>query len=112
MPKDFKGTAFLPIQYLLTNALYTSASYDGDTNKITITQSSENEIITVIELGIGEKQAKVNGVEVWIDKNKILYPIIISGSVFFPLRFMAENLNCDVKYDPKTKKITLAYPKQ
>lgn len=112
LPKDFKGTAFLPIQYLLTNALYTSASYDGDTNKITITQSSENEIITVIELGIGEKQAKVNGVEVWIDKNKILYPIIISGSVFFPLRFMAENLNCDVKYDPKTKKITLAYPKQ
>ncbi|MGE5422671.1 MAG: copper amine oxidase N-terminal domain-containing protein, partial [Ignavibacteriales bacterium] len=67
-----------------------------------------------IELWTGRATARVNGVNRLIDStnNKVKPYVVPPGRTMLPLRFIAENLGCDVKWDPKTKQITITYPKQ
>ena len=55
-----------------------------------------------IEINLGEKVASINGNTVTFDSP----PFIVSGRTFVPLRFIAENLGTDVKWDPKTQKVS------
>jgi len=110
LPKAFAGTTFMPIADV-AKALGAEVNWDAKTKMIALTQTLDNGTKKVIQLWIGKKQAKIDGKEVWIDAKKVLYPTIISGKTLLPLRFIAENLNCDVQYDAKTKKITLTHPK-
>lgn len=61
-----------------------------------------------IELWIGKNVARVNGVYTLIDKdNPNVVSEIINGRTMVPLRFVAENLGCDVGWDNATKTITI-----
>ena len=57
--------------------------------------------------------ARVNGNYKFIDPdNPNVVPIIIEGRTMLPIRFVAENLGCDVKWDGVTKTVTITYPKE
>ncbi len=61
---------------------------------------------------IGNSVAVVNGNVVSIDSdNPNLVPEIINSRTMLPLRFVAENLGCDVQWNGTTKTITITYPK-
>lgn len=63
-----------------------------------------------IELWIGKPQAKVNGATKWIyEANHKVVPEITNGRTMLPLRFVTENLGCDVQWEDKTKAITITY---
>lgn len=81
--------------------------WDGVTRKVTIL-FKEN----TIELWIDNPQGSVNGVTKWIDENNHnVKPIIINGSTMLLIRFVAENLVCEVLWDGNTQKITIIYSK-
>jgi hypothetical protein len=54
----------------------------------------------------------VNGVSVDIDPDKPVYPVIVKGRTFLPLRFIAEAFEFKVEWDASTQRITLTYPKE
>ena len=65
---------------------------------------------TTIELWIGKNSARVNGKYRLIDAdNPDVTPIILNDRTMVPIRFVAETLGCDVKWDPLSKKIIITY---
>jgi TusA-related sulfurtransferase len=100
------GRTLLPIRAIVEE-LSGEILWDGATRKVTILFKG-----STIELWIDNPQAKVNGVTKWIDENNHnVKPIIINGRTMLPIRFVAENLGCEVLWDGNTKKITIIYPK-
>jgi len=64
-----------------------------------------------VTLWIGKNTAKVNGKEVMIDpSNPNVVPEIINGRTMLPLRFVAEALGCEVKWDDATKNDNILFP--
>lgn len=105
-PQIVEGRTLLPIRYIV-EPLGATVNWDGGEKKVTI--SLEN---TVIELWIGKNIARVNGNYKFIDPNNPkVVPLIISGRTMLPVRFIAENLGCQVDWDSITKTITITYPK-
>ena len=108
------NTTYLPAKYLV-DSLGGSVDWDTKEKKITcklavpslaLTEKKEN----VITMFIGKPMAKINGKEVQIDpKNPKITPIIINGRTMVPVRFLAESLGCEVKWDANTKTITIEY---
>jgi len=67
---------------------------------------------TTMQLWIGNSTAKVNGKDIPTDKDDAkVVPEIINSRTMIPLRFVAENLGCDVLWDAATKTVTIKYPK-
>jgi len=94
----------LPIRAII-EALGGAVSWDPNERKVTVTLGS-----TTIELWIGKSTAKVNGVNTPIDSmNSKVVPEIINSRTMLPLRFVTENLGCDVQWDGATKTITITY---
>jgi hypothetical protein len=94
----------LPIRAVV-EALGGTASWDASTKKVTVTLGSNT-----IELWIGKSIAKVNGIDTSIDStNSKVVPEIINSRTMLPLRFVTENLGCDVQWDGTTKTITITY---
>ncbi|HOI25757.1 MAG TPA: stalk domain-containing protein [Caldisericia bacterium] len=60
-----------------------------------------------IVLTIGSKTAIVNEQKVELD----VAPQIVAGTTVVPVRFVTENLGCEVKWEAKTQEITILYPK-
>ncbi|NIA10653.1 MAG: hypothetical protein GWP10_13235, partial [Nitrospiraceae bacterium] len=61
-----------------------------------------------IVLQIGNPQASVNGVKKWIDTpNHAVTPIIINDRTMVPLRFVMENLGCNVEWNPEDRTISI-----
>lgn len=101
------GRVVLPIRSLIEN-LSGEVFWYQDERKVKIFLD-EN----VVELWINKPQAKVNNEIKWIDENNHnVMPIIINGRTMLPVRFVAENLGCDVSWDPVTKTIKIVYPKE
>jgi len=95
----------LPIRVII-EALGGTVGWDANEKKVTVTLGS-----TTIELWIGKSTAKVNGVNTLIDlTNTKVVPEIINSRTMLPLRFITENLGCDVQWDGTTKTITITYP--
>lgn len=82
-------------------------SWNNNERKVTITLKG-----TTIELWIGVKYAKVNGVYKFIDStNTAITPIIIEpGRTMLPLRFVSETLGAKVNWDSGKKEVTVTYP--
>ncbi len=100
------GRTLLPIR-AIEEELGCEISWDGVTRKETISFKGN-----LIELWIDNPQVKVNGIAKWIDEgNHNVKPIIINNRTMLPIRFVAENLGCDVLWDNDTKKVTIIYPK-
>jgi len=94
----------LPIRAVI-EALGGSVSWDATERKVTVSLSS-----TTIELWIGKSTAKVNGIDTPIDStNNKVVPEIINSRTMLPLRFVTENLGCDVQWDGTMKTITIIY---
>ena len=92
----------LPIRPVV-EALGGSVSWDGNERKVIISLGS-----TTIELWIGKNTARVNGITKPIDSsNSKVVPEIINGRTMLPLRFVTENLGCQLQWDPDTKTITI-----
>ena len=95
----------IPIRAVV-EALGGTIGWDGTTKKVTVMLKD-----TTIELWIGKPQATVNGQTKWIDDtNHKVMPEIINGRTMLPLRFVTENLGCEVLWDGTTKTITITYP--
>lgn len=62
---------------------------------------------------IGQNTALVNGVEKQIDAdNSSVAPLIIPpGRTMLPLRFISENLGCQVEWDSGLREVKVTYPK-
>ena len=94
----------IPIRAIV-EALGGTVEWDGTAKKVTITLKN-----TTIELWIGKSQAKVNVVLKWIDDtNHKVAPEIINSRTMLPLRFVTENLGCEVDWDSTTKTVTIVY---
>ena len=105
-PTIVEGRTLLPIRWV-AEPLGAEVGWDGVEKKVTVSLKG-----TVIELWIGKSIAKVNGVDTPIDPaNPKVVPMIISGRTMLPVRFVAENLGCNVDWDPGTKTVTITYPK-
>ena len=96
----------LPIRAVI-ESLGGVVAWDAAEKKVTITLGSNT-----IELWIGKNTARVNGVDTPIDAtNAKVVPEIINSRTMLPLRFVTENLGCDVQWDGTTQTITIKYPK-
>ena len=96
----------LPIRAII-ESLGGTVGWDSNEKKVTVILGS-----TTIELWIGKNTAKVNGVNTLIDAtNSKVVPEIINSRTMLPLRFVTENLGCDVQWNGTTKTITITYPK-
>ncbi len=105
-PQIIEGRTLLPIRWV-AEPLGATVGWDGVEKKVTVTLKS-----TTIELWIGKNIARVNGVDTPIDPNNPkVVPMIISGRTMLPVRFVAENLGCQVDWDSNTKTVTITYPK-
>jgi len=65
----------------------------------------------IVEFKINDPYAYINGKKTIIDKfNHSIVPLLIPpGRVFVPMRFLAEVINCKVKWDSKEQLISLIY---
>jgi len=86
-----------PVRFIAEN-LNCMADWDGETKTVTITSGS-----AVIKLQIGNTQATVNRTSVTLDAP----PIISNDRTMLPVRFIAENLNCEVDWDANTRTVTI-----
>jgi len=97
----------LPIRYI-ADPLGAQTSWDSLESKVTIKTSTK-----IIELWLNRNIARVNGVEAMIDpSNPKVMPIAIPpGRTMMPLRFIADNLDCEVVWDNRSMSATISYPK-
>jgi hypothetical protein len=104
-PVITEGRTLLPIRWI-AEPLGASVAWNSTERKVTITLKD-----TTIELWIGKNIAKVNGIDTPIDStNSKVVPEIINSRTMLPLRFVTENLGCDVQWDGTTKTVTITYP--
>ena len=101
-PAVIEGRTMLPIRYAAT-PFGAEIGWDNATNKVTVSLGN-----TIIELWIGQSSALVNRATVPIDANNPnVKPLIINGRTMLPIRFVTENLGCEVQWDEITKKVTI-----
>jgi len=98
----------VPIRAII-EALGGSIDWNDTEKMVTITLKD-----TTIKLWINKPQAEVDApllILKWIDEsNHKVVPEIINGRTMVPVRFIAENLGCNVDWDSNTKTITIKYP--
>jgi len=97
----------LPIRYVAT-PLGASLDWDPAERKVSISNNT-----TLIELWIGQNTARVNGVKKLIDANNPeVIPIILPpGRTMLPLRFISENLGCQVDWNNALREAKVTYSK-
>lgn len=109
LPKEFAGNTFMPISEV-AKALGVHILWDSKSKMVTLTQTLANNKQNIVQLWIGNKTAKINGVATPIDPKGKLYPTLVNGKTVLPLRFVANSLHCSVVWEPKEKRIVLTYP--
>jgi hypothetical protein len=98
------GRTLLPIRAII-EAIGGEVSWDAALKKVTIKLKD-----VIIELWIGNPQAKVKEINVYIDpENHDVKPEIVNGRTMLPLRFIAESLGCEVNWNAQNKSITITY---
>jgi hypothetical protein len=101
VPVIIDDRTLMPIRAVIEN-LGGEVSWGESEEKVSI-QLNGN----VIELWIGKNSARINGAE----KSMDISPQIINERTMLPLRFISENLGCQVNWDENTKKIIISYRK-
>jgi hypothetical protein len=101
------GRTLLPIRYVAT-PLGATVDWDPVQDMITVILDSKT-----IQLWINQNTANVNGATVMIDPgNPDVTPIVVPpGRTMLPLRFVSEQLGCQVDWDPAQQMVTVTYPK-
>jgi len=93
------GRTLLPIRTLI-ESLGGKTDWEAKERKVTIELNGHS-----IILWIGKTTALVDGNKVTLD----VVPLIISGRIYIPLRFVVEHLNANVQWDQSTKTVTIYY---
>lgn len=101
VPVIVKGRTLLPIRALI-ETMGGSVGWDDNTKKVTIKLKN-----TTIVLTINKNQATVNGKAKEMD----VAPQIINSRTMVPLRFVTEQLGCQVDWNADTKTVTIRYNK-
>jgi len=92
------GRTFLPIRAVI-EAMGGEVEWDGSDKKVSIYLDNNK-----IHFWIGNKTSRVNGSYIESD----VAPFISdSGRTMLPLRFIVENLDCEVDWDGLTKTVTI-----
>ena len=66
----------------------------------------------VVELTVGNANARVDGRAMWIDTDHRVVPTIVLGHVMVPVRFAAQSLGGLAVWNVQNRTITLTLPKQ
>lgn len=106
VPVIKEGRTMLPIRFV-ADALGAEVGWDKGERKVTVTLED-----TEVELWIDESIARVNGIEQMIDPdNPEVKPLLLPpGRTVLPLRFISENLGCQVDWSPARGEVTVHYP--
>lgn len=91
------NTTYVPMKYVL-DVFGGNAAWNEAAKKITVTRGA-----TVLELTVGQKTFLLNGAS----SKAEVSPIIVDGRTLVPLRLVSEQLGIGVKWEKKTKSITL-----
>jgi hypothetical protein len=100
------GRTMVPLR-AIGEAIGATVTFEPKEQRVDIVKNS-----VLIQLWIGRPKARINGVSVDIDPDKPVYPVIVKGRTFLPLRFIAEAFEFKVDWDAPTQRITLTYPKE
>lgn len=96
------GNILVPVRIIAEN-LGAAVDYQDESQSVTITRNDQTIILI-----LNETIAVVNGET----QNLLIPPKIINGTTMVPIRFISENLGCDVKWDSETKNVTINNPVQ
>jgi alpha-tubulin suppressor-like RCC1 family protein len=104
-PVIHEGRTLLPIRYV-AEPLGAAVGWEAGQRKATVSLGQQ-----LVELWIGQHQARVNGTNQAIDDmNPGVVPLIMPpGRTMLPLRFIAETLGCQVEWDAATRRVTITY---
>ncbi len=97
VPVVEKGRTLVPIRAIV-EAVGGTIGWEEKTQKVTIILNNKT-----VELWIGKQTTRVNG----ITKTTDVAPKTIKGRTVLPVRFVTENLGCNVQWDEKTKRVTI-----
>ncbi len=97
------GRTLIPIR-IIVESIGGSVGYESKGRKVTLIKQP-----IIMELWIDNPIAFINGVNIPIDKNNSLAPLVVNGRTFLPLRFVAESFNGKVDWDAPTQTITLTF---
>ncbi|WP_054957725.1 stalk domain-containing protein [Paenibacillus dakarensis] len=91
------GTTYVPIRHVL-DAFGGQASWNKTAKRVTVLRGSK-----VMDLTVGKKELVLNGKRM----SAAVAPIIQGGRTLVPLRLVSEQLGLKVKWDKKTKTVTI-----
>jgi hypothetical protein len=94
------GNTFLPLRSII-EAMGGTIGWNSAEKKVNVECNG-----VTLEFGIGSTKAEVDGVEKTMDAAPYTSK---SGRTMMPLRFVAENLGCQVGWDGITKTVTIQY---
>ena len=101
-PAIIEDRTLLPIRFAAT-PLGAEVDWENETRKATVSLGT-----TLMELWIGQSNAVINGKTTPIDAgNTNVKPLIISDRTMLPLRFVTENLGCEVQWEQATQRVTI-----
>jgi hypothetical protein len=112
VPVIVKGRVFIPIRKFI-ELINGTVDWDAISKKVTITVPGRGK---TIELWIGKPLARVTdsyGNQKWIQIEKgdnSVAPFIKNGRSYFPLRFVAEELNAIVNWDQVLQQVIIEFP--
>jgi len=92
------ATTFVPIRFI-AESFGAKVTWNQAVKGISIEWMEKK-----IEMQIGSKKALLNGKEVRMEQA----PVIVNGTTFVPLRFVAEALSADVEWIPATRDIVIS----
>ncbi|UNK20787.1 copper amine oxidase N-terminal domain-containing protein [Paenibacillus sp. N3/727] len=96
-PQSIDGRIFVPMRGIF-EALGAEIKWDRVTQTVTGIKGE-----TTVKLTINQKQAYINGKAVTLDASAT----IVKGSTLVPVRFVAESLGADVKWDASTSTVII-----
>ena len=92
------GTTYVPIKHVL-DAFGGQASWDSKNQRITVIRGGE-----LIDLVVGQKEFILNGKR----QSATVAPYVSGGRTLVPLRLVSEQLGLTVKWEQKTKTVTIS----
>lgn len=96
-PVQEQGSTLVPLRVVSTN-LGANVNYESSTKCITINKGN-----THIKLQIGSVQATINDKQTTM----VMAPKIINGITYVPIRFVSENLECNVDWKSDTRVVEI-----
>lgn len=96
-PLAENGTTLVPIR-VISEILGAEVGWEPSTQGITITKDDK-----VIKLNLGSKNVEINGEQQVL----LVEPKAINGNTMLPIRFVSENLDCNVEWIQSTNTVSI-----